>query len=366
METLAVCTPQFKRLLPKNKYYEFELLGQRISFGLVESEKPKNWLSMNTNDSVLVEKKAFSCGFRDRSLLLTFREECLTHNTKHYYLPFGSEFVGEIVYVGKNVKRFKVGDRVIPNGSYPAETDANQGGLPTNFASQRFQTFNESQLVSVPDTISDEVAASITISGHTVFAMIRKLQLLKGSKVLVTAATSNTSLFAIKVLVENGYDIYALSTNKHFLDNTAGWNIKRIYAPDRVAEIVKNIARSIGGFDAVIDPFFDIYFPKVFDSLKQGGKYITCGLYNQHAAFNFQDNNKMRINGILLKSMVNNISIIGNCLGSLHDLENALAEISSGKYPIVIDSVYGPNEMEKFIERTFMQSERFGKVIYKY
>lgn len=365
METVAICTPQFEHLLPKNKYYELELFNNKISFGLIETPTSEGLLYDSIENTVLIEKKAFSCNFRDRSLLLKFNEKCRDTISKHYFMPFGSEFVGKVINVGKNVKKLKIGDRVIPDATYPFKNNLDYGGIPTNAASQRFQKFHVNEVVKIPDNISDEVAASMTISGQTVFSMVRKLGLNKNSKVLVTAASSSTSLLAIQALVNCDYDVYALTTNRHFLDLSKNWKIKRIYTQDDRTNL-NSLAASIGGFDAILDPFCDIYFPKVFHLLGYDGKYITCGLYNQHSAFNFKDDSKTSINDVLLKCMAKNIEIIGNCLGSLSDIETAIKEISLGKCKIIIDSVYSANNVDSFIKRSFNSPERLGKVVYKY
>ena len=38
-------------------------------------------------------------------------------------------------------------------------------------------------------------------------------------------------------------------------------------------------------FEVVIDPFFDLHFCNVVSYMRHHGKYISCGLYNQHPLF---------------------------------------------------------------------------------
>jgi len=71
-------------------------------------------------------------------------------------------------------------------------------------------------------------------------------------------------------------------------------------------------------FDAIIDPFFDIYVTQLIDFLKYGGKYIFCGFY-------YQD--------ILYKPF-------------------------KGKYDIVIDSIYTGDEIVPFFYKSLFIAYR--------
>lgn len=77
-----------------------------------------------------------------------------------FYSPIGSEFVGTVLEVGLAVTDFKKGDRVMANTSYPFRTNGSMGGVPTNFASQGILLLEEDQLIKVPDSMPDEVAAA--------------------------------------------------------------------------------------------------------------------------------------------------------------------------------------------------------------
>ncbi|MFV0571938.1 MAG: hypothetical protein ACK5M1_05840 [Xanthomarina gelatinilytica] len=69
---------------------------------------------------------------------------------------------------------------------------------------------------------------------------------------------------------------------------------------------------------------------------------------------------------IMIKAMINNISIIGNCLGIENDGLKALNDLKNGKFNIIIDSVFSKNQENLFLERTFNSNSRFGKVVYTY
>ena len=64
--------------------------------------------------------------------------------------------------------------------------------------------------------------------------------------------------------------------------------------------------------------------------------------------------------------VVNNIYLIGNCLGTTKDLQQAIQDCATGHFPVVVDSVFTGNQIKDFFERTYNAKERFGKVIYRY
>jgi hypothetical protein len=63
---------------------------------------------------------------------------------------------------------------------------------------------------------------------------------------------------------------------------------------------------------------------------------------------------------------MNNLHLIGNCLGSQADLDQAIADYQSGNFDILVDSVFSGNQIGEFLERTYSHPDRFGKVVYQY
>ena len=120
-------------------------------------------------------------------------------------------------------------------------------------------------------------------------------------------------------------------------------------------------------FDVVIDPFFDLYLNGVINHINFNGRYIFCGHYEQYLPLDkskllFEENYR----GIFSKCIFKNISIIGNCIGLRSDLENAIKDYSDNKYNILIDSVYSGVDVIPFLERSYKDPSRVGKVVYSY
>jgi NADPH:quinone reductase-like Zn-dependent oxidoreductase len=252
----------------------------------------------------------------------------------------------------------------------PTKRPGSSGGVPTNAASVELQSFPAAKLVPIPEGMSDEVAAAFTLGAQTAFAMIRRLELRPGEKVLVTAGTSNTSLFSIGALRNSSVNVYAVTSSRHTASRLAALGVKHVIElPSRYDDFtsVRGLARAIGGFNAVIDPFSDVYLPRSIGALGFFGRYVTCGLANQGwGEVTLPGLPDIELSDVLGAIIVKNIQIIGNCLGLKQDLDAALRAWSAGSFEMVIDSVYSGAHVGAFIERTYNATHRFGKVVYLY
>jgi NADPH:quinone reductase-like Zn-dependent oxidoreductase len=374
MRNVAICGSQVQRATPtgQSAIQTISLEGVTVRCGLIETPDIQfDRFSPETSNQVLVKIRAFSCNYRDKALIL----KMATNGPAHTFYVVGSEFMGEVVDVGSTVTDFEKGDRVIGNGSYPSSgVEGVPPGIPTNHGSKEYQLFHPAKLIKIPPEMPDEVAAAFPIGAQTTYSMIRRLNLAENANVLVTAAKSNTSLFAINALRRYGFNVYATSTSARFEAKLKELGLKQLIVVDpdlpNFAEhpTLRTLAQELGGFDAVIDPFFDIHLGKVIGVMGVGSRYITCGFYDQYSqlvgqSFQPQWNGRH----IMTAVMLGNLQIIGNCIGQTEDLREAIADYAAGKLPVVIDSVFsGYDQVGAFFERTYNSPKRFGKVVFKY
>jgi NADPH:quinone reductase-like Zn-dependent oxidoreductase len=346
--------------------------GMPVTVGRVETVEPGfDPASPRQRSCVLLEVKAFSCNYRDKALVLELSRRC--RGASFHF--FGSEFVAEVLAIGNGVSGLRQGDLVIADNSYPASgVEGLPPGIPTDFASQRRQVLHAAKLMKVPREMPTEVAAAFSIGAQTIYSVVRRLALRPGAQVLVTAAKSNTSLFAIAALRARDVAVYAASTSRRFEAELKARGVKRLIEIDSQADRLlpdaemRRLVADTGGFDAVIDPFFDLYLGKVLDLLRFGGRYVTCGLYDQYSNLTgrpLQARGK-DLRGIMTTAIVRNIELIGNCLGSASDLADALADYRDGKLEVIVDRVFRGDVMADFFRRTYEAPSRFGKVVYSY
>lgn len=355
---------------------EFVMEGVVFKIALIETDAPE-FIPERTQDRsrVVVKKKAFSLNFRDRGLLFNAHSILNAKDSNKHFFAFGSDFVGEVLSVGSDVIGLAPGDRVIPDSSYPALPGSSIfPGVPTNSGSAEIEVLHYKKLKLIPQEISDEIAAGFTIGAQTCASMVRRLDVKPGERVLITAGRSNTSLFALATLKGLPAVKCVLTSSEDHVEKlknlgadyvfVIGRETKSLLASDDVVSYI----RQHGNFDCIIDPMGDLYLPRVLDLFNMGGRYITCGILDQSSQYTNAkfDLPITPLNVLLMKSIVLNATIIGNCLGSSEDLANAITACAEGRLKIPIDSTYSDTDIFEFMDRTFNATDRFGKVIYCY
>lgn len=351
---------------------DYQYLGRidfgpvNITIGTIELEQPSFDSGDPSNrEYVLLRVNAFSCNYRDKALLL--ENYNLIKRLDHPYVPFGSEFSANVIAIGKDVHDFQVGDRVMSNCSYPESgVEAVLPGVATNFASLGWLRLHRKKLIKTPNTLSDIEAACFSLGSQTAAGMIRRSRILvDGGNPIVLSARSVTSLFIIQQLVS--YQFYPLCLS------TTAWSepeIKKIY-PARVEQIDHGIALNDpirNNVTHAFDPFFDMNIGRALHYLQTDGTYITCGLRDQHPLLSNDTPNNVEpiVRGALGQSIVKNVSLLGNCLGTTEDLERAIQLQNITKMSPIIDREYKLSQGINFMQRSFFDFNRFGKCVLVY
>ncbi len=243
MRSLAIANNDFLlRMLPHESVEQFELEGVPLACALLQTPAPEFDGTVQENrDRLLVRKHAFSCNYRDKGIIFAALKGGRGY-TKYAYLTIGSEFSGEVVAVGADVTEFSPGDRVMGDnhyiGGYQTAAGAREG-VPTNTASSEFEVFHQAKLIRIPPEMPYEVAAAFSLGAQTVYSMVRKLDPVAGKNILVTAAKSNTSLFAINALRARGANVYATSTSNRFEEQLRGLGVKELFVVDTAQGLTK-------------------------------------------------------------------------------------------------------------------------------
>ena len=190
-------------------------------------------------------------------------------------LPFapGNEGAGVIKKIGKNVTRFKEGDRVYfmaPYGAFAEEACMNEFGV-----------------FPISDEVSFELAASYQMAyGTSYHALVQRGELKKDDEVLILGASGGVGLAALDIAKAKGARVIAgVSTEEKA-------KICREYGADEVVvygngPTDKDSAKlfstelksksSKGGYDIIYDPIGDCYAEPAFRSIGWKGKYLVVG-----------------------------------------------------------------------------------------
>ena len=227
----------------------------------VESPEPQD-------NEVLIDIKAAALNFPDFLIvqgLYQFKPE----------LPFapGNEGAGTIKKTGKNVTRFKEGDRVYfmaPHGAFAEQICINEFGV-----------------FPIPDEISFQLAASYQMAyGTSYHALVQRGELSEGDEVLILGASGGVGLAALDIAKAKGARVVAgVSTDEKA-------KICRDYGADEVIvygtgpkdkEEAKAFSTELksksikGGYDIIYDPIGDCYAEPAFRAIGWKGKYLVVG-----------------------------------------------------------------------------------------
>jgi len=172
----------------------------------------------------------------------------------------GHEIVGVVTAIGKNVTKFKVGDRAgvgcMVDGNpecesfkqgeeqycpdttftygYPEKsspTGISQGGYSTNIV------VKEHFAVHIPEHISFQKAAPLLCAGITTYSPIMKFDLKKGDKVGV-AGIGGLGHMAIKLAVSKGTEVYAFTTSPSKAKDILAFGAKEAIVVDDLKKLV--------------------------------------------------------------------------------------------------------------------------------
>jgi len=361
MKSLIICHDGLRTEM--DGHYEAITLGHYpLTLGLANTGNIRFERKRTHKDSVLVEKQAFAVNYRDRAWIMTNHARAGSRD-ELFYFGICSEFVGVVTKAGANVTSLVPGDRVIPVATYPSDIPGVPDGIPTNYASRRLEVFHGGQLMKIPDALADEQAAGFTIGAQTAYGILRRLSISPGQNILVTAATSNTSLFVLELLRHLPVNIYTLSTRKDCGKILAamGLPVKKNYTHTNEMRTLSH------GFDVIIDPFADIYMSGVLAYASMNAQYITCGIQWQPAPGMPAGIPPGNVNMTFFSNLIGkNITVSGNCLGNRADLQQAMADATENRLHVHIDSVHMGDQIKSFFNRGFNDPQKLGKVVYKY
>lgn len=170
-------------------------------------------------------------------------------------LTMGQDFAGEILEVGNAVKRFSPGERVVgwANGSY-AETAVTQ----------------EKRIAKIPDSMSDDIAASLPTAGVTAYQLVVKVARASSGKViLIHGAAGGVGSMATQIAVQQGATVIGTASERD-LPYLQQLGAKRVidYKSERFEDIVRDL-------DVVIDLVGGDTQNRSFSVLKKNGLLVT-------------------------------------------------------------------------------------------
>lgn len=233
-----------------------------LSVAEVKKPKPKSdeilikvhAASLNSGD---VRMRALDGGDGLKGFIAKIVIRLLVGITKPKRIP-GSVLAGEVVEVGADVTRFKVGDEVHAMAGFSFGAFAEYCALPDKRA-----------IALKPKTASFEEASTLAFGGNTALYFLRKAGTGNGKKVLIYGSTGAVGTSAVQVAKYLGAVVTAVSGPDGMeLSKELGASIVYNYKETPIKKIE-------GTFDIVFDAVGKISKDSVIHLLSEGGQYVT-------------------------------------------------------------------------------------------
>ena len=169
----------------------------------------------------------------------------------------GSELAGVIESVGKDVRKFKVGDQVFAFSDASMGCHAEYKCMPQDGA-----------VVLKPPSLSYDEAAALSFGGTTALDFLRRGKLHSGEKVLVNGASGGVGTAAVQLAKYFGADVTGVCS-------TANMELVRSLGARHVIDYTKEDFTQNGEtYDVIMDTVGTAPFSRSKDSLKAGGRLL--------------------------------------------------------------------------------------------
>ncbi len=332
------------------KAYEIQEFGIE-NLALVEREKPSP-----TETEVLVKFHAVSLNYRDLMMVKGWYDPKL----KTPLVPL-SDGAGEVVEVGENVTRWKVGDRVMPifmQGWIDGNVDFTKAktalGGDLDGCLREFGAFDENGLVKIPGHLTYREAATLPCAAVTAWnALMVSGNLQKGETVLLLG-TGGVSIFALQFAKNMGAEIIITSSSDEKLGqaDVLGANHLLNYKENQHWDDSVNVFTAKKGVDHIVEVGGAGTLQKSLNSVKMGGHIAVIGVLASKGEFNPIS--------ILMKA----VRLQGIFVGSREMFEEMNGFIREHYLKPVVDKEFAFDEAKDALK--YMESgSHFGKIVVK-
>lgn len=307
---------------------------------------------------VVVKFRAASLNYRD----LMFVKGSYNPRAKLPAVPF-SDGAGEVVAVGGEVSRWKVGDRVCPifmqdwlEGPPTARKNRTTlGGGDFDGVLREFGAFDEQGLVRIPEHLSYEEAATLPCAGVTAWHALVNSGNLKAGQTVLTLGTGGVSTFALQFAKMHGARVIATSSSDEKLARARELGADEVINYRETPAWDKEVLRLTDkvGVDHVVEVGGAGTLPMSVNSVRVGGHVCLIGVLTGGGDFDPR--------GILMKS----VHLQGVFVGSRRMFEEMNSAVEANLMRPVVDKVFEFEDARAALSQ-MEGGSHFGKIVIRY
>jgi len=182
----------------------------------------------------------------------------------------GMELAGDIEAIGKDIKRFKVGDPVVASAGFVFGAHAQYICLPED------ATHVKKGLIAPKPTnmTYEEAAAGVASGGITALNVLRKAKIQPGQRVIIYGASGSIGVFAVQLAKLLGAEVTGVCS-------TANLDMVKSLGADKVIDYtVTDFTQSGERYDVVHDAVSKLPAAQAKKALAKGGIYLST---NKHS-----------------------------------------------------------------------------------
>lgn len=320
------------------------------SLQLVECNEPEPG-----DNQVLIRVRAASLNYRDHAIVTgNYFGGILVRDT----VPL-SDGAGEVVAVGRNVTRFKTGDRVIGTffqvwvDGVPDRSALTALGSPADGMLAEYVVLDQDGVVRCPPHLNYEEAATLPCAGLTAWNALTVSGRLRPGNTVLALGTGGVSIFSLQFARMSGARVIVTSSADGKLARAAELGAAGIVNYSKMPDWEQEVLRLTGGrgVDHVIEVGGAGTLAKSFQCVGYGGQITLIGV----VAGREGDTNPHPL-------MLKNASLRGIFVGSRAMFEQMNEAIEVNRMHPVVDRVFDFTEAADAYD--YQRSGRhFGKVV---
>ena len=225
--------------------------------------------------------------------------------------------------------------------------------MPSQGTLAEYVVVNADRLRQKPEYLSMEQAAALPLGGLTAYnALFNKGKVQSGMNVLISGVGGGVAQFAFLFSKALGANTYVTSSKEKVIEYCKSIGAKG-GANYTEKDAIKNLGKSVGGFDIIIDSACGDSMNELISTLKPAGKFVFYG-----ATKGLPSALNMR------QIFWNHLQLLGSTMGSDKDFFKMVDFCSEHKIEPIIDKVFDFKDAVDAFDR-MKNSEQFGKILVK-